>query len=89
MFERFTSAHAMVEIVFQEDFQKLKKIIPSGCNLDRRVPPYYPRKTWMTPLDAAAASGNSATTDLLLSSGAAMLGSSIFEAIEIDSLPVI
>jgi len=89
MFERFTSAHTTVETVFQGDIQKLKKIIRSGCSIDRRSPPYYPRDSWMTPLDAAAASGNEAITDLLLASGASIWGSSIFEAIEVDSLPVL
>ena len=43
----------------------------------------------MTPLDASAAAGNTSCVNLLLSVGAPLLGSSIFEAIQVDSLPIL
>jgi ankyrin repeat protein len=85
LFERFTVAVTVVNLARQGNMEKLQKLIRGGCRIDRRTT-YDP---WMTPLDAAAIVGNAACADLLLSSGAPLAGSSIFEAIRVDSRPVL
>lgn len=89
MFERFTSAHKVAQIVRQGDIAKLKKIIRSGCRIDKRAPPTYFLPSWMTPLDVAANTGNASIADMLLTAGVPLWGSSIFEAITADNLPVL
>lgn len=74
-----------MNLVRQGNMEKLQKLIRGGCRIDRRTT-YDP---WMTPLDAAVAAGNAACADLLLSVGAPLWGSSIFEAIRADSRPIL
>jgi hypothetical protein len=85
LFERFTDTVTIVNHARQGNKERLQKLITSGCRIDRRTT-YDP---WMTPLDAAAVAGNAACAALLLSGGAPLLGSSIFEAIRVNSRPVL
>jgi hypothetical protein len=85
LFERFTDPVTVVNLARQGNIEKLQKLIRGGCRIDRRTT-YDP---WMAPLDASAAAGNTACTDFLLSVGAPLWGSPIFEAIQIDSRPIL
>ncbi|EIC28770.1 MULTISPECIES: ankyrin repeat domain-containing protein [Methylomicrobium] len=85
MFERFTDPITVVSLAQQGNIEKLQKLIRGGCRIDRRTT-YDP---WMTPLDASAAAGNTVCTEFLLSVGAPLWGSSIFEAIQVDSRPIL
>ncbi|OAH95959.1 hypothetical protein A1332_05425 [Methylomonas methanica] len=75
----------VVNLARQGNLETLQKLIHGGCRIDRRTT-YDP---WMTPLDAAAVVGNAACADLLLRAGAPLWGSSIFEAIQVDSRPIL
>lgn len=85
LFERFTGPTTVVKLARQGNIEKLQQLIRGGCRIDRRTT-YAP---WMTPLDASAAAGNTACTELLLIAGAPIWGSSIFEAIQADSRPIL
>jgi hypothetical protein len=85
LFERFTDPLTVVNFARQGNSEMLLKLIRGGCKIDRRTT-YDP---WMTPLDAASAAGQTKCVDLLLSRGALLWGSSIFEAIQVDSRPVL
>lgn len=81
MFERFFDPVSVMRIAAQGDTQKLKKLINAGCRLDRRTG----LDPWMTPLDAAVASGHLDCVEMLIGGGAPIIGSAIYEAIVRDS----
>ena len=81
MFELFTDPVSVMRIAADGNTQKLKKLIDAGCRLDRRTS----LDPWMTPLDAAVASGHLDCVEMLVTGGAQITGSAIFEAIVRDA----
>ena len=85
MFERFADAMTVVKAAGSGDLPRLRKFAESGCSLDRRTT-YDP---WLNPMDAAIRSKNVSAVQLLLDSKVPVWGSSIWEAIKIDSTPIL
>lgn len=85
MFEKFTDTVTLVRMIQAGDIDRLKKVVRAGAKIDRRTT-YDP---WMTPLDAAASTGNVEATSILLNAGAPIFGSSIYEAILRDCADVL
>lgn len=85
MFERFTDPVTVVRMIQQGDLDRLRRVVAGGARIDRRTP----LDPWMTPLDAACATGNAAATDILIKAGAPIYGSSIYEAIKADSVDIL
>jgi|JI10StandDraft_1071094.scaffolds.fasta_scaffold162131_1 ankyrin repeat protein len=85
MFEKFTDHVSVMRIAAAGNTQKLKKLIEAGCNLNRRTG----LDPWMTPLDAAVASGHLECVEMLVAGGAHVTGSAICEAIVRDSTEVL
>lgn len=81
MFEMFTDPVSVMRIAADGNAQKLKKLIDAGCKLDRRTS----LDPWMTPLDAAVASGHFDCVEMLVTGGAQITGSAILEAIVRDA----
>lgn len=85
MFERFTDTVTVVRMIQQGDIDRLRKVIAGNARIDRRTP----LDPWMTPLDAACATGSVDAADILINAGALIYGSSIYEAIKIDSVEIL
>jgi len=85
MFERFTHPVTVMRMILQGDVGRLRRVIAGGAKIDRRTT-YDP---WMTPLDAAASTLSTIAAELLLSAGAPICGSSIYEAIQKDGVEVL
>jgi hypothetical protein len=86
MFEKFTDHVSVMRIAAAGNTQKLKKLIEAGCNLNRRIGPADP---WMTPLDAAVASGHLECVEMLVAGECPCYWFSICEAIVRDSTEVL
>lgn len=85
MFEKFTDTVTLVRMIQAGDIGRLGKVVRAGARIDRRTT-YDP---WMTPLDAAASIGSVEATSILLTAGAPIFGSSIYEAILRDNADVL
>ena len=75
----------LIRLAKEGDMARLRKLIAGGCRLDRRTG----LDPWMTPLDAASAAGNPECVEILLSGGAPLWVSSIYEAIKVDAEAVL